>query len=64
MNETLRSYTRHFIETCATITNITDEYIIRCFQNGLFSKHMYHDFRSNRLTTVVELHDMMAWWAD
>jgi hypothetical protein len=25
---------------------------------------MYHDFRSNRLTTVVELHDMMAWWAD
>jgi hypothetical protein len=31
MNETLRSYTRHFFETRTTIANITDEDIIRCF---------------------------------
>jgi hypothetical protein len=54
MNETLRS----------TITNITDEDVIRCFQNRLFSKHTYHDFGRNRPTTAVELRDMMARWAD
>jgi hypothetical protein len=61
MNETLRTYTRCFFETRATIANITDKDTIRCFQNKLFS---YHDFGRNRLTTAVELHDMMAWWAD
>jgi hypothetical protein len=48
----------------ATITNITDEDIIRCFQNGLFSKHTYHDCEYYRPTTAVELRNMMAWWAD
>jgi hypothetical protein len=38
MNETLSFYTRCFFEMRATITNITDEEIIRCFQNGLFLK--------------------------
>jgi hypothetical protein len=47
-----------------TIANITDDDVIRCFQNGLFSKHTYHNFRRNHPTTVVELHDMMARWAD
>jgi hypothetical protein len=64
MNKTLRSYTQCFFEIRATIANITDEDIICCFQNGLFSKHTYHDFRRNHLTTAVELCDMMAWWAD
>jgi hypothetical protein len=64
MNETLRSYTQRFFETRATITNITDEDVIRCFQNGLFSKNTYHDFGCNCPTTATELHDMMAWWAD
>jgi hypothetical protein len=64
MNETLRSYTRRFFEMRATITNITDEDVIRCFQNSLFSKYTYHDFGRNRLTTAVELRDMMARWAD
>jgi hypothetical protein len=64
MNETVRSHTRCFFETCATIANITDEDVIRCFQNGLFSKHTYHDFGRNPLTTAVELCDMMARWAD
>jgi hypothetical protein len=64
MNETLRSYTRHFFEMRATIANITDEDIIRCFQNGLFSKYTYHDFGCNRPTTAVELRDMMARWAN
>jgi hypothetical protein len=63
MNETLRSYTRRFFETRVTIANITDEDVIRCFQNRLFSKHTYHDFGRNRLTTAVELRDMMARWA-
>jgi hypothetical protein len=64
MNETLRYYTRCFFKTRATIANITDEDIIRCFQNGLFSKNTYHDFGRNRPTTAVELHDMMTRWAD
>jgi hypothetical protein len=64
MNETLRSYTRRFFMMRATIANITDEDIMRYFQNSLFSKHMYHDFGRNRLNTTVELHDMMARWAD
>jgi hypothetical protein len=36
MNETLRSYTRRFFEMRATIANITDEDVIRCFQNSFF----------------------------
>jgi hypothetical protein len=48
----------------ATITNITDEDVIRCFQNDLFSKNTYHDFGHNRPTITMELCDMMAWWAD
>jgi hypothetical protein len=64
MNETLRSYTRRFFETRTTITNITDEVVIRCFQNGLFSKHTYHDYGHNHPTTIVELCDMIAQWAD
>jgi hypothetical protein len=64
MNKTLRSYTRCFFEMRATIANITDKNVIRCFQNGLFSKHTYHDFRRNRPTTAMELRDMMARWAD
>jgi hypothetical protein len=64
MNETLRSYTRCFFKMCASIADITDEDVIRCFQNRLFSKHMYHDFGRNRPTTAVELCDMMAWWAN
>jgi hypothetical protein len=64
MNETLRSYTQRFFEMRATIANITDEDIIPCFQNGLFSKHTYDDFGRNHPITAVELHDMMARWAD
>jgi hypothetical protein len=64
MNETLRFYTRHFFEMCATIANITNEDVIRSFENGLFAKHTYHDFGRNRPTTTVELRDMMAQWAD
>jgi hypothetical protein len=64
MIETLRSYTWCFFEMRATITNITDEDVIRCFQNELFSKQTYHNFGRNHQTTTVELHDMMAQWAD
>jgi hypothetical protein len=48
----------------ATIANITNEDVIHCFHNGLFSKNTYHDFGRNRPTTTVELHDMMTRWAD
>jgi hypothetical protein len=44
----------------ATIANITDEDVICCFWNELFSKHTYHNFGRNRSTTTVELWDMMA----
>jgi hypothetical protein len=64
MNEILSSYTWCFFEMRDTITNITDEDIIRCFQHSLFSKNTYHDFGCNRPTTAVELRDMMARWAD
>ncbi|RLN16083.1 hypothetical protein C2845_PM02G16510 [Panicum miliaceum] len=64
MNETLRSYTRCFFEMRATMANTTDEDVIRCFQNGLFSKHRYHNFRRNCPTAIVELRDMMALRAD
>jgi hypothetical protein len=52
MNETLRSYTRCFFKMRTTIANITDEDVIRCFQNGLFSKNTYHDFGRNCLMSV------------
>jgi hypothetical protein len=49
---------------CTTIANITDEDVIHCFQNGLFSKHTHHYFGRNRLTIAAELRDMMVRWAD
>jgi hypothetical protein len=64
MNQSLRSYTRRFFEMRTTMTNITDEDVIHCFQNGLFSKHTYHDFGRNRPTTIMELRDMMTRWAN
>jgi hypothetical protein len=64
MKETLRSYTRRFIEMRGTIANIFDKDVIHCFQNGFFSKFTYHDFGRNCPTTTVELCNMMAWWAD
>jgi hypothetical protein len=60
INETLRSYTQCFFETHATIANIIDEDVIRCFQNWLFSKYTCHNFEHNRSTTAMELRDMMA----
>jgi hypothetical protein len=36
-NKTLRSYTRRFFNTRATIANICDEDVIDCFQNGFVS---------------------------
>jgi hypothetical protein len=48
----------------ATISNITDEDVIHCFQNGFFMKHTYHDFGRNCRTTAVELCDIRARWAD
>jgi hypothetical protein len=64
MNEILRSYSWCFFEMRATIANITNEDVIRCFHNGLFSKHTYHNFGGNRPTAGMELCDMMARWAD
>jgi hypothetical protein len=64
LNETRKSYTWRFFEMRGTIANITDEDIIRCFQNSLFLKHTYHDFGRNHPTTAVDLRDMMARWAD
>jgi hypothetical protein len=63
LNETLRSYTQSFFEMQATIANITDENVIRCFQKGLFSKHTYHSFGRNRRLLPWNC-DMMARWAD
>jgi hypothetical protein len=37
LNKTVKSYTRRFFVMRATIANNTDEDVIRCFQNGLFS---------------------------
>jgi hypothetical protein len=64
MNETLSSYTQCFFEMRASIANITNEDVIRCFHNGSFSKHTYHDFGCNCPNTAVELRDMKARWAD
>jgi hypothetical protein len=64
MNKTLRSNKWRFFKMRTTIAIITDEDVFRCFQNGLFSKHTYHDFGGNRPTTAMELRDMMAQWAD
>lgn len=63
-NETLRSYTRRFFDIRATIANIADEEVIRCFRHGLATKTMYREFGRNLPTTVLELRDMMQRWAD
>jgi hypothetical protein len=53
-NELLRSYTRRFFDVHATIANISEEYIIDCFYNGI-----YRDFGRNKPQTVAGLRYMM-----
>jgi hypothetical protein len=53
MNKTLRSCTRHFFKTRATIANITNEDVIHCFQNGLFLK--------TRTTTLGTTARLLPW---
>jgi hypothetical protein len=48
----------------STITKITDEDVIHCFQNDLSSKNIYHDFGRNHPKTIVDLRDMMQRWAN
>jgi hypothetical protein len=43
-NETLRSYTRRFFETRATMANISDNDVIDCFQNGFYERHVFRNF--------------------
>jgi hypothetical protein len=45
MNESLTSYTGRFFGCMPH--HITNEDVIHCFQNGLLSKHTYHDFERN-----------------
>jgi hypothetical protein len=47
-NELLRSYTRCFFDTQATIANISEEDIIDCFYNGITDPGIYRDFGRNR----------------
>jgi hypothetical protein len=63
-NELLRSYTRHFFDVRATITNISEENIIDCFYNSITDPGIYRDFRLNRPKTVAGLHDMMHDWSE
>jgi hypothetical protein len=58
-NELLQSYTRHFFDVCATITNISEDDIIDCFYNGITDPGIYRDFGRNRPKTVAGLRDMM-----
>jgi hypothetical protein len=63
-NKLLRSYTRHFFDVRATITNISEEDIIDCFYNGITDPGIYSDFGRNRLKTVTGLRDMMHDWSE
>jgi hypothetical protein len=62
-NELLRSYTGHFFDVRATITNISEEEIIDCFYNGITDPGIYRDFGRNRPKTVAGLRDMMHDWS-
>jgi hypothetical protein len=63
-NKPLRSYTRHFFDVRATITNISEDDIINYFYNGITDPGIYRDFGRNRPKTVAGLHDMMHNWSE
>jgi hypothetical protein len=60
----LQSYTHHFFDVRATITNISEEDIIDCFYNGLTDPGIYRDFGRNRPKTIAGLRDMMHDWSE
>lgn len=60
----MHAYTRRFFEKCATVTNIPDQDVIDCFQQGLTDRYLFRDFGQQRPKTIGELRDMMAVWAD
>jgi hypothetical protein len=59
-----RNVTRSFFDVRATITNISEDDIIDCFNNGITDPGIYRDFGQNRPKTVAGLHDMMHDWSE
>ena len=62
--ESIRSYTKRFLDTRATIANVYDEDVIHYFHDGITTQSLYRDFDRNHPKMVVELRDMMQRWAD
>ena len=63
-NESLRDYTKHFLENCATIANITKDDVIDRYHQGLFHIYIFKDFGRQRPRSIAELRDMMIKWAE
>lgn len=52
------------IDKKATVVNISDREIIKCFQEGLGNHRMYEQFGLNRPTNIKDLKEMIQRWAD
>ena len=46
-DEAIRSYIKHFIDTRATIANVSDEDVIHYFHDVITTQSLYHDFGRN-----------------
>ena len=62
-NESLRHYTMHVFEKCATVANITEADVIDCYHQGLSDRYIIRDFGCQRPRSIMELRDMMTKWA-
>jgi hypothetical protein len=62
--ETLRKYMRRFFDKRATVVDVTDKEVIDLFQDGLYHRLTFEDFRRRRPKSLPHLKDMITSWAD
>jgi hypothetical protein len=62
--EMLRQYMHRFIDKRATVVDVTDKEVVDLFQDVLYHRRTFEDFRCRRPSSVTKLKDMIISWAD
>jgi hypothetical protein len=55
---------RRFFDKRATVVDVTDKEVIDLFQDGLYHRHTFEDFRRHCPKSIPHLKDMITSWAD
>jgi hypothetical protein len=62
--ETLRKYMWRFFDKRATLVDVTDKEVIDLFQDGLYHRRTFEDFRRRRPSSITKVKDIISSWVD